>query len=70
MAGKSQKRTGRLAAGAPPSRLELIKRRHRELILKPREALASDYGHEFEDPFDDVLGADELETEAMALGRL
>ncbi len=70
MARKSQKRTSEAATGAPPSRLDLIKRRHRELILKPREALASDYAHEFEDPFDDVLGADQLETEAMAFGRL
>jgi hypothetical protein len=70
MARRSQKGKDGAAASAPRSRLELIKQRHRELILRPRESLASDYGHEFEDPFDHVLEADELETEAMSLGRL
>ncbi|MHC5033719.1 MAG: hypothetical protein ACYTFZ_01620 [Planctomycetota bacterium] len=43
------------------SRLELIRQRHRKLILEPRAAIAADFGHEFEDRFDDILEADELE---------
>ncbi|KPK61796.1 MAG: hypothetical protein AMK73_07695 [Planctomycetes bacterium SM23_32] len=46
-------------------RLELIRRRHRELILRPREAIAADYGDEFEDPFDEVLDADQMELAGM-----
>jgi len=52
-------------------RLALIKRRHRELILKAREAVAADFTNELDDPYEDVLGADEVEmVEAVGTGRL
>jgi hypothetical protein len=60
------------SAGSPScdrtSRLELIKRRHRELILKPRESLASDLEDGF-DPCDDIFGTQEAELAEMAHGR-
>ena len=37
------------------SRLELIKKRHRELILKPRQSIAADFNDEFGDPFEEIL---------------
>jgi hypothetical protein len=52
-------------------RLALIKRRHRELILRAREAVAADFTNELDDPYEDVLGADEVEmVEAVGTGRL
>jgi hypothetical protein len=44
------------------SRLALIKRRHRELILKPREVIAADFGDELDDPFEEILDADQMEV--------
>ncbi|MHC4481389.1 MAG: hypothetical protein ACYS8K_04305 [Planctomycetota bacterium] len=45
-----------------PARLALIRQRHRKLILEPRAAIATDFDREFEDGFDDVLEADQLEV--------
>jgi hypothetical protein len=42
--------------------LALIRQRHRKLILEPRAAIATDFDREFEDGFDDVLEADQLEV--------
>jgi hypothetical protein len=56
--------------GGSAARLALIKRRHRELILGPRERIAADCGDEFDDPFDELLDADQMElVEAVQLGR-
>ncbi|MGD2175195.1 MAG: hypothetical protein PVJ27_07315 [Candidatus Brocadiaceae bacterium] len=52
-------------------RLEVIRRRHKELILQPREAIATDLAHEFGMPLDELSEADELElVEAAETGRL
>lgn len=63
--------TGAMTA-APSSRLDLIKKRHQELILKPREALAADVSSEdHDDPFDELLGADQMEmADVVTTGRL
>jgi hypothetical protein len=45
-------------------RLDLIKRRHRELILEPREAIAADMAADVEDTLDEFL-----ETEALELAK-
>lgn len=37
------------------SRLALIRKRHRELILKPRQSIAADFNDEFGDPFEEIL---------------
>ena len=43
------------------SRLELIKRRHEELILKPRATIAADLSSELDDPYEELVGADQME---------
>lgn len=52
-----KKETDRLTA-----RLEMIRRRHRKLILEPREAIAAELDEDsFDDPLDEMTEADELE---------
>ena len=46
---------------APASRLALIKKRHRELILKPRQSIVADFNDEFGDPFEEALEGDQVE---------
>jgi hypothetical protein len=43
------------------SRLALIKKRHEELILKPRATIAADLSDELDDPYEELLGADQME---------
>ncbi len=43
------------------ARLEMIRKRHRELILLPREVIAADLDSEFDDAFDGVTEAEELQ---------
>jgi len=43
------------------SRLELIKRRHEELILKPRATIAADLSNELDDPYEELLGTEQME---------
>ncbi|NLW49237.1 MAG: hypothetical protein GXY85_00140 [Candidatus Brocadiaceae bacterium] len=62
MASNSTTDGGAPCQAARLSRLELIKKRHRELILKPRESIAADFNDEFGDPFDDVLDGDPIEV--------
>ena len=60
----ARKRSGAAAAGRQhdvlESRLSLIKKRHRELILRPREEMLQDL-LEDEDPFTSLEEADELQ---------
>ncbi len=49
-------RRKRLAA-----RLEMIRRRHRKLILGPREALLDELPEQFGDPLEEFSEADDLE---------
>jgi hypothetical protein len=52
-------------------RLDLIRRRHRELILETRAMIAAEIADGAEDPFEDMAEADELHlVEAAELGRL
>ncbi len=44
------------------ARLEMIRRRHRKLILEPREAIAAELDEDaFGNPLDEMSEADELE---------
>ena len=45
-------------------RLELIKKRHRALILDPRENIASDIDAEYEEEFDEMFDED-VEVEEL-----
>jgi hypothetical protein len=58
---KSTMDGGAPAQVAPASRLELIRKRHRELILKPRQSIAADFNDEFGDPFEEILEGDQVE---------
>ncbi len=46
------------------ARLEFIKKRHQELILKPRATIAADLNDEMDDPYEELLGADQMELAA------
>ena len=37
------------------NRLELIRQRHRALIIEPRKEIADDLNAEFDDPFEDAF---------------
>jgi len=53
------------------ARLELIRKRHRELILETRAMIAAELDGEFDDPFEEMAEADELQlVEAAEMGRL
>ena len=52
---------GASTQAAPVSRLALIRRRHRELILKPRQGIAADFNDEFGDPFEEILEGEAVE---------
>jgi hypothetical protein len=43
------------------SRLELIRQRHRALIVQTREMIAADFDHEFGDAFDETEDLDQVE---------
>ncbi len=47
-------------------RLDLIKRRYRELILEPREAIAADLAADVEDTMDELLESEALELAKAA----
>ena len=54
MASKTRRKKGGNAASEPQhTRLQLIRERHRKLILEPREMIAAD----LDDGTEDVLGA-------------
>lgn len=52
---------GAPAQAALMSRLALIRKRHRELILKPRQSIVADFNDEFGDPFEEALESDQVE---------
>lgn len=47
-------------------RLDLIKRRHRELILEPRKVIAADLAEDVEDTMDELLESEALELAKAA----
>lgn len=49
------------AQAAPVSRLALIRKRHRELILKPRQSIVADFNDEFGNPFEEALEGEQVE---------
>ena len=52
------------------ARLEVIRQRHKKLILEPRETIAADLDDEFSDPFEEFGEPDELQfVEAPGMGR-
>ena len=59
-----QKKTGNAPADRQEllrSRLELIRQRHRALIVQAREMIAADFDHEFGDAFDEMEDLDQVE---------
>ena len=55
---------------AAVSRLELIRKRHRELILKPRQSIVADFNDEFGNPFEEILEGEAVElAEAVDVER-
>jgi hypothetical protein len=67
-----KKATGKLNVDVRAARLELIRKRHRALILNPRESLAAaelDCG--FDDALDDQFESEELRLqEAFSMDRI
>ncbi|MFW6188818.1 MAG: hypothetical protein ACOC7T_00155 [Planctomycetota bacterium] len=51
------------------SRLELIRRRHRELILEKRELFGEGMSEDYDDPLDEVADADALQFADAVPGR-
>ena len=62
--GKKMKKQEQSVQDLLTRRLDLIKRRHRELILEPRKAIAADLAADVEDTPDEFL-----ESEALELAR-
>ncbi len=53
------------------ARLDLIRKRHRELILETRAMIAAELADGFDDPFEEMVEAEELHlVESAELGRL
>ncbi len=53
------------------ARLDLIRKRHRELILETRAMIAAELADGFEDPFEEMVEAEELHlVESAELGRI
>ena len=53
------------------ARLDLIRKRHRALILETRAMIAAELDGEFDDPFEEMVEAEELHlVEAAEMGRL
>lgn len=53
------------------ARLDLIRRRHQALILQTRAMIAAEMASDFDDPFEAMVEADELQlVEAAETGRL
>ncbi len=53
------------------ARLDLIRKRHRELILETRAMIAAELADGFEDPFEEMVEAEELHlVESAEMGRL
>jgi len=61
MAGRTKKRDG----NSRQDRLELIRARHRALIIEPRAMIAADFDHEFGDAFDDLEEVEMVEVGEM-----
>jgi len=63
-------RSRKTGAKAPKAgladRLELIRKRHRALILEPRKAIADELDEEFDDPFAGPLADEGLELAQVA----
>jgi hypothetical protein len=53
------------------ARLDLIRKRHQELILQTRAMIAAELSDGFDDPFEDMVEAEELHlVESAELGRI
>jgi hypothetical protein len=51
------------------ARLEVIRRRHWELVLQPREMLAANLEDDFGHPFEDVAESDEMALVGAGIDR-
>ena len=56
--------------GLIEARLRLIRKRHRELILQPRELIAADLASEFDDRFEEDAEPKEVPVGEFAQGSL
>jgi hypothetical protein len=61
VARKTTKQRQQSREEAFEARLALIRKRHRELILRHRELIAADLDGEFDDAFDDGAELEELQ---------
>jgi len=62
MAGKKNRnKEQETGQGLLARRLELIRKRHRQLILEPREVIAADFDADLDDVLGDLLAPEELE---------
>jgi hypothetical protein len=61
VARKTKKQRRQSREEAFEARLALIRKRHRELILRQRELIAADLASEFDDALDDGAELEELE---------
>jgi hypothetical protein len=69
MAGKRTRKRHQSREEALCARLELIRKRHRELILQPRELMAADLASELDDSLEEPVEADELQLAQTAATR-
>ncbi len=71
MAGKkNKKKQQEVADGLLARRLELIRKRHRQLILEPREVIAADFAADLDEVLGDLFEPEELElAEATTASR-
>ena len=69
--GRKTKQQAASTTDVVAARLDLIRRRHRELILQTRAMIAAELADGFEDPFEDMVETEELHlVEAAEMGRL
>ncbi len=61
VARRKKSKSGTTQGSTAGSRLELIRKRHHELILQTRELIAADLDDEFEDGFSEAEEVEELE---------
>ncbi len=69
--GRKMKKQAGTQKNALATRLDLIRKRHRELILETRAMIAAELADGTEDPFEEMAEAEELHlVESAELGRI
>jgi hypothetical protein len=69
--GRKTKQDAGNESAVQAARLDLIRRRYKELILETRAMIAAEIADGFGDPFEDMVEAEELHlVESAEMGRL